>query len=202
MKFFVKLYYSICNIFSNFFVNNEIIELINIIDDIGFEKFLIVQIYNNIMKKINHSTNKVNIYLKLTDLMQNISNNNITNFIYDNISIIKLNKLALFGFITINKHEEIIKEITTFGDIDILILYLTKIYSEFIFIRITELFKLYLSSQQIEIDDYTDNFNEYCKKIIDNLKNNNIEFIKNFKSLNEKYNNDILLIDKSLFKLS
>jgi hypothetical protein len=92
MKFFVKLYYSICNIFSNFFVNNEIIELINIIDDIGFEKFLIVQIYNNIMKKINHSTNKVNIYLKLTDLMQNISAKHFADLVFFGIELTDLNR--------------------------------------------------------------------------------------------------------------
>jgi len=192
-------YYSLYNNLHKLFINNDILDLINIIDNIGFEEFLKRQLYNNIYNKIKENNN---IDINISLLKINITIDNICNFILNNISFTKFNKIALYGFISINKYDKKLVNIIE-NDNNILLIFLNKVYSEFIIEQFKEFIKFYLFSLNIDIDydNFNNNFDENIKKFINHLRENNKIMLNHTQNMNEQYNNDLKLLNQALFNV-
>ena len=199
MKKLTEIYSFLFNNISKLFINNDIVDLINLIDDIGYENFIIKYIYNEIKMNQNKDTLTEKLYEISRD---NITTNFITNFIFDNICRLKINKLALYGFISMNEYDIKIKNIFKYDfkyDIDIILIYLNKIYTDYILEQMKDFIKFYLSLFDIEL--ISDNFDENLKKCINIIQINQKEYIDKIKIMNNNYNDDIKLLNKSLFNI-
>jgi len=201
MNKLINKYYSLYNNINGLLVNADILDFINIIDEIGFEQFMLKQIYisTNNKIKLNKESIDYNIYI----LRLNLNIDSICTFIMDNISFNKFNKIGLYGFICYNKYDEKILNIIDDTNNNILIILLNKIYSEFMVEQIKDIIKIYLQSLNIDIDydNFNSNFDKNVKIFIDHLKNNNKKYINDFKDNNEQFNNDMKLLNQTLFNI-
>jgi hypothetical protein len=96
-----------------------------------------------------------------------------------------------------NKNNEYINKI---NDSNIIIIYLTKIYTDYIIYQLKDIFKCYLKilNVDLEIEFDNNNFDYNINKIIKYIKDNYKLYFDNFKLHNEKYNNDIKLLNSIL----
>jgi hypothetical protein len=200
----LELYFQFSNNIKGLFINNDILYCINLIDEIGCENVLKKYIYNRINQKIIQ--NQIYFDFNLDQLKLEITPDKISTFILENISFITINKLGLYGYICINKYDEMINKIISNNTSNkILIIYITKIYSEFLIEQIKEYLKIYLQLINLELDldydNFNEKFNENMIKLFDYLKINNKNNIDNIKNANQTYDNDINTLNQILFDL-
>jgi hypothetical protein len=198
MKKISELYLSFCNRIHNLWFSNELLSYINLIDNIGYEQIII----NIIYKKFNqtYKDNETCINNNLDNLRLDLTINSMTEFIIKEFDNIPIPKYGLYGYLSINKNDEILKFLIDNNKEDkILMIYIIKICADFILENSKDNIKNILKLLNINKNP-TDTFDDDIHNLVNFTKESFNKINNNFKSDINNYNNDINLLNNHLLE--